>query len=177
MRNTKSTISREVVGRDYNSTTHVVSSTRVGKFRTKNIMNSTTTNIGKNGEVLSKGSTISKSTSVNVTNGIIGGAFATIFSALVLINLFNLLMGNTDFRGFEWFLNVLSNAPKIPIDWLTSWSKTSLDASSWGAFEFFGNFINKFNDLLTTIAFIGVGAVNIITFVLYFVIEFLFMGI
>ena len=177
MRNTKSTLSRESIGRDYDSKTIVVSKTHVGKFRTKNTMNSTTTNLDKNGNVLSNGSTISKSTSVSATSGIIGGAFATIFGALILINLFNLLMGNTDFRGFEWFLNVLSNAPKIPIDWLTTWSKTSLDASSWGAFEFLGNFINKFNDLLTTIAFIGVGAVNIITFVIYFLIEFLFMGI
>lgn len=147
------------------------------KFRSRRNTTSSTRIVNNVGEVIGERSISTSSASFTATSGIIGSTLSVILALLIIINLFNLLFDNTDYRGFMWFLEVISNAPAIPVDWLSTWTSLSIDAPSWGVFEFLANFLNLFSGLLSTIVFIGIGAVNIIIFVLYFVTSFLFLGI
>lgn len=115
--------------------------------------------------------------SIDSNMGLISSAFGFLFGILLLINLFGLLSGTAEYRGLEWLLNVLSNAPEIPTGWLVEWGSRSIDASSWGAFSFIAVFLNDFSAALNVIAFLGVGILNLLTFVLYIVSQFFFVGL
>lgn len=176
MRKSTSSTSNNLIGRDFSSNTQVVTNTSSGKIRSKSTITSTTSVVNKGGEVLSTRTIRSSSSAINVTSGILGSTFGTLFGLVLLINIFAVLSGYGEFRGVEWVLDVLSKAPAIPTDWMTAWSRSTIDAQSWGAFEFLGNFFNKLSDLTQTLAFIGVGAINILIFIIYLVVKLLFMG-
>ena len=153
------------------------SSTASNKFSTRTTSSFDKHVYNKRGELVGQTHSIKVNDSSNVTSGIIGSSFSIIFAILVLINLFQVLMNTGEFRGVEWFLEVLSNAPQVPTGWLETWGQMNIDSSSWGVFEWFGNLLNKFNDFFNICAFLSIGCVNIITFVVYLVGSFLFAGI
>ena len=153
------------------------SSTASNKFSTRTTSSFDKHVYNKKGELVGQTHSIKVQESSNITSGIIGSAFGVLFGILVLVNFFTILSGTGEFRGLEWLLNVLSNAPQVPTGWLESWGSMNIDASSWGAFSFFANFLNKFNDFLNICAFLSIGCVNIITFIVYLVGSLLFGGI
>lgn len=177
MRKGSSSTSNNLIGRDFSSNTQSVTNTSSGKFRTKSSTTSTTSVVSKNGEVLSSRTINSSSSVTNVTSGLVGSVLGTIFGLVLLINIFAVLSGYGEYRGAEWVMNTLSNAWAIPTDWMVNWSSSTIDAQSWGAFEFLGNFFNRLSDFLQTITFLGIGALNVITFIVYLLVNLLFVSV
>ena len=160
----------------FNHTKMVTSShTRSNKFSTstEKVVNKRVFN--RRGELVGSTSQTQTITSSNITSGIIGSTFGLMFSLLVLINLYGMLTGTGQFRGLEWLLSVLSNAPAIDTSWLETWGQMSITAD-WGIFQFLADFLNKINQFINLCAFLGVGCINILLFILYFVTMFLFGG-
>lgn len=159
-----------------NSTMTTTSRTESNKFgsTTRNTVTKVVTD--KKGRVVGTTNQLQVSHSSSVTSGILGNTFGLLFGLLVLINLYSILSGVGEFRGLEWLLNVMSNAPSIDVSWLETWGKMSI-SDDWGAFQFLANFLNKFNEFLNLCAFLSIGCINILLFLLYFVGAFLFAGI
>lgn len=177
MRKSTSSTSNNLIGRDFSSNTQSVTNTSSGKFRSRSTTTSTTSVINKNGEVLSTRTISSSSSATNVTSGLLGSALGTIFGLVLLVNIFAVLSGYGEYRGAEWIMNTLANAWAIPTDWMVKWSTSTIDAQSWGAFEFLGNFLNRLSDFTQTIAFLGIGALNVITFIVYLLVNLLFVSV
>lgn len=164
-----------------NSKTYTINSTSSRSVHTK-FGGKTTNTISrsvydKQGQLVAHGNSVQVIKNNEVTSGIIGSTLGLLATLLILVNMWLVLSGSGEFRGLEWLLNILSNAPAIPTGWLEAWASANIDATSWGMFEFLANFFNRINDLLNVIAFIGTGAINILLFVLYFIGAFLYLGI
>lgn len=177
MRKSTSSTSNNIIGRDFSTNTQAVTNTSSGKFRSKSTTTSTTAVVSKHGEVLSTRTISSSSSATNITSGLLGSVLGTIFGLVLLINIFAVLSGYGEYRGVEWVMNVLANAWAIPTDWMVNWSQSTIDAQSWGAFEFLGNFLNRLSDFTQTIAFLGIGALNVITFIVYLLVNLLFVAV
>ena len=160
----------------FNHTKMTTSShTRSNKFSssTENVVNKRVFN--RRGELVGSTLQTQNSSSSNLTSGIIGSTLGLLFGLLVLINFYGMLTGTGQFRGLEWLLNVFSNAPAIDTSWLESWGQMSI-TEDWGVFNFLAEFLNKINQFINLCAFLGVGCINILLFILYFVTMFLFGG-
>ena len=118
-----------------------------------------------------KNSTGSKSGSVTTI-------FAIIVIAIVLINIPQFVNGNTEYKGFAQFFDMLEKAPVIGFDWIDDTFKEldreiKLDFSNSLGFVIDFSWIltpiNWFINLFGGIAFIGTGIVQMITYIVYFI--------
>ena len=168
--------SKSANSKTYASNT-TTSTTRRTKWGSKTTNTASRQVYDKNGNLVASANSLQVIKSTNVTSDLIGSTIGLLFTILILVNTWLVLSGSSEFRGLEWLLNVMSNAPSIPTGWLESWASASIDASSWGAFSGIANFINRLSDFVNVVAFLGTGAINILLFVLYFVGSFLYLGI
>ena len=103
----------------------------------------------------------------------VASGFSSIFSilllVLLLVNFYKVMYAgdNFEFTGTTLFLETLANAKSIDITPLATASSWSLDV------PVIGTLVNFLKDVVLTVAYIGAGLVQIISYIVYFVGAFL----
>lgn len=116
--------------------------------------------------------------STGSNSGSVTTIFAIIVIAIVLINIPQFVNGNTEYKGFAQFFDMLQRAPVVDFDWIQNTFKEldreiKLDFSNSLGFVIDFTWvltpINWFINLFGGIAFIGTGIIQIITYIVYFI--------
>lgn len=122
-------------------------------------------------------STVRKNSSKGGSGSVVS-VFAIILIAILLINIPSFVNGDTEYRGFAQFFDILQNAPVIDFGWIDNVFK-ELDREIKLDFSQSLGFVIDFTWVLTPLnwlinlfgglAFIATGVVQLITYVVYFI--------
>lgn len=106
----------------------------------------------------------------NVSSVSTSTIFGVVFLMLFIVNFFYSSMGSSNSFSFTGLLYAFENAPKIPTDWLRTFSNMSIN-SDWGSlFNWFRDFLNNYvMKLVSVTLFLCTGIAQLFMFAVYFI--------
>lgn len=93
------------------------------------------------------------------------GLLKTVFLLIFFLNIGFALQGQSNIFSIAWFLQVLSNAPSIPMDWL-------LLPPDLSEIPVIGDFLR----MLVSSTWVLLSALNVLIFMLYIAVNIVFIG-
>lgn len=93
--------------------------------------------------------------------------FAFILLALLFVNIPRFIAGDFVPFSFTELFNSFNSVPVIDLGWVSNTFQAI--TTDWGVFNFLRDFFNLFVDMLSSVAFIGSGIVQIILFAVWIV--------
>lgn len=91
-----------------------------------------------------------------------------VFFIILVVTLFYAITGQDRVLTFTGFLQVIENAPHVPIDWI-KYVPELLSSRDWGIMKVLSPLLDPLLSILSVLLYITMGFVQIFTYIGYFV--------
>lgn len=95
--------------------------------------------------------------------------FKLIFMALFLVMFTQVVASSGQGLSFRYFLEVLTEAPQIPLGWIYTVKSALYVSGDWGIFDFFRTLFNSFASMFVGLLYFMTGVAQVFSYAVYFI--------